>query len=348
MLFGQITGCDSIRDICLCLEAHGAGIYHLGIRKSVNQSNLCRANEKRDYRIYEELGMYLISVVRPLYSKTKLSEITIDNALYALDSTTISTSIVLATWALGKYSKGAVKMHTLLDLRGSIPVSIHITDGKYHDSRELKELDPEPFAFYIMDKAYVDFFSLYRFHAEGAYWVSRAKDNMQYVIISHRNDSDYSLGIKRDFTIKLTGYKSSKLYPDPIRLVIYHDAESDTDIEFITNNFEIDALEVTNLYRHRWDIEVFFKWIKQNIVVKTLWGYSENAVRTHLWVAIIAYLVIARIKADYNSPYSITEVATLIRISALERVELRDLITKPKDSTFQSQNVKDLSLFEEF
>ena len=299
LLFGQITGCVSIRDICLCLEAHGSSIYHLGIRKSVNQSNLCRANEKRDYRIYEGLGMYLISIVRPMYSNTKVTEITIDNVLYALDSTTISTSIVLAAWALGKYSKGAVKMHTLLDLRGSIPANIHITDGKWHDSNELDEIVPEAFAFYMMDKAYVDFIALFRFHKAGAYWISRPKDNMRYEVVNHRLDFDPSTGICGDF--------------------------------------EISAIEVTNLYRHRWDIEVFFKWIKQNIVVKNLWGYSENAVRTHLWVAIIAYLIIAKIKADYKSPYSITEVATLIRISALERVDLRDLITKPKDSIIQNQ-----------
>ena len=348
LLFGQITGCDSVRDICLCLEAHNSSIYHLGIRKSVNQSNLCRANEKRDYRIYEELGMYLINIVRPMYSNTKVSEITIENVLYALDSTTISTSIVLAAWALGKYSKGAVKMHTLLDLRGSIPANIHITDGKWHDSNELDNIEPEGLAFYIMDKAYVDFLALYRFHTAGAYWISRPKDNMRYEVIEHRHNFDSNTGINGDFTIKLTTSKSEKLYPEPIRMVSYHDSETGNNVEFITNNFEINALEVANLYRHRWDIEVFFKWIKQNIVVKTLWGYSENAVKTHLWVAIIAYLIIARIKADYHSPYSITEVATLIRVSALERVDLRDLITKPKDSIIQKQNVKEQSLFDDF
>lgn len=348
LLFGQITGCDSVRDICLCLEAHNSSIYHLGIRKSVNQSNLCRANEKRDYRIYEELGMYLINIVRPMYSNTKVSEITIENVLYALDSTTISTSIVLAAWALGKYSKGAVKMHTLLDLRGSIPANIHITDGKWHDSNELDNIEPEGLAFYIMDKAYVDFLALYRFHTDGAYWISRPKDNMRYEVIEHRHNFDSNTGINGDFTIKLTTSKSKKLYPEPIRMVSYHDSETGNNVEFITNNFEINALEVANLYRHRWDIEVFFKWIKQNIVVKTLWGYSENAVKTHLWVAIIAYLIIARIKADYHSPYSITEVATLIRVSALERVDLRDLITKPKDSIIQKQNVKEQSLFDDF
>lgn len=346
LLFGQITGCDSLRDICMCLEAHSGILYHLGIKKSVTHSSLSRANENRDCRIYEELGKYLIALVRPMYSGTKVTEITIENVLYALDSTTISTSIVLAAWALGKYSKGAVKMHTLLDLRGSIPANLHVTDGKWHDSNELDEIVPEPFAFYMMDKAYVDFIALFRFHKAGAYWISRPKDNMKYEVVNHSLDIDPSTGICGDFIIKLTTPKSKKLYPEPIRMVTYHDSVTGNDVEFITNNFEICAIEVANLYRHRWDIEVFFKWIKQNIVVKTLWGYSENAVRIHLWVAIITYLIIAKIKADYKSPYSITEVATLIRISALERVDLRDLITRPKESTIQKQNVKDPMLFD--
>lgn len=346
LLFGQITGCDSLRDICMCLEAHSGILYHLGIKKSVTHSSLSRANENRDCRIYEELGKYLIALVRPMYSGTKVTEITIENVLYALDSTTISTSIVLAAWALGKYSKGAVKMHTLLDLRGSIPANLHVTDGKWHDSNELDEIVPEPFAFYMMDKAYVDFIALFRFHKAGAYWISRPKDNMKHEVVNHSLDIDPSTGICGDFIIKLTTPKSKKLYPKPIRMVTYHDSVTGNDVEFITNNFEISAIEVANLYRHRWDIEVFFKWIKQNIVVKTLWGYSENAVRIHLWVAIITYLIIAKIKADYKSPYSITEVATLIRISALERVDLRDLITRPKESTIQKQNVKDPMLFD--
>ena len=347
LLFGQITGCGSLRDICLCLEAHKSILYHLGFRNTVKQSSLSRANENRDYRIYEEFGTYLISIVRPLYSKAAVPEITVDNVLYALDSTTISTSIKLATWALGKYSKGAVKMHTLLDLRGSIPANIHITHGRWHDSNELDVLEPEPYAFYMIDKAYVDFDALFRFHLAGAYWVSRPKDNMRYEIIGHRTltEADRKVGVTGDFTIRLTT-KSVYLYPEPIRAVCVYDEEAGEEIVFITNNFDISASEVACLYRHRWDIEVFFKWVKQNIVVKTLWGYSENAVRTHLWVAVIAYLILARIKADYKSPYSVTEVATLVRISALEKISLGELITKPRDSVNLNQSVKELTLFD--
>lgn len=347
LLFGQLTGCDSLRDICLCLVVHSKILYHLGIRKTVNHTSLSRANENRDYRIFEGLGIYLIGMVRPLYSKVKLSDITIDNVIYALDSTTISTSIKLAAWALGKYSKGAVKMHTLLDLRGSIPANIHITDGKWHDSNELDVLIPEPYAFYVMDKAYVDFEALFRLHQAEAFWVSRPKENMKFKTIEQMKIPDAKSGIIEDARIRVTGYKSSKLYPDDMRFVRIYDPISDAIVDFITNNFDVSALEIASLYRHRWDIEVFFKWIKQNIVVKNLWGYSENAVKVHLWSAIISYLIIARIKADYNSPYSITEVATLIRISALERTELRALLTKIDQSITSNQNFKEPSLFDD-
>lgn len=347
LLFGQLTGCDSLRDICLCLEAHNKTLYHLGFRKAVSHTSLSRANESRDYRIFEGLGLYLIATVRPMYSNIQLSQITIDNVIYALDSTTISTSIKLATWALGKYSKGAVKMHTLLDLRGGIPATIHITDGKWHDSNELDALTPEPYAFYVMDKAYVDFKALFRFHQAQAFWVSRPKENMKFETVEQMDISDVKSGVLEDSRIRVTEYNSSKLYPEDMRFVRVYDPDNDTIVDFISNNFEVSALEISNLYRHRWDIEVFFKWIKQNITVKTLWGYSENAVKIHLWAAIISYLTLARIKVACNSPYSITEVATLIRISALERTDLRSLITKLDSSIISNQNVKELSLFDD-
>ena len=347
LLFGQLTGCDSLRDICLCLEAHSRMLYHLGFRKSVSHTSLSRANENRDYRIFEGLGCLLMEQVRNLYSNAKLSDITIDNVIYALDSTTISTSIKLAAWALGKYGKGAVKIHTLLDLRGSIPANIHITDGKWHDSNELDRLSPEPYAFYVMDKAYVDFKALFTFHQAKSFWVSRPKGNMRFGTIKQMEITDSKSRILEDSQIRLTGYKSSRLYPDNMRFIRVYDPDNDDIIDLISNNFEVGATEISALYRHRWDIEVFFKWIKQNITVKALWGYSENAVKVHLWAAIIAYLTVARIKADYKSPYSITEVATLIRISAMERTDLRTLITKQDDSIISNQNVKEHTLFDD-
>ena len=238
-------------------------------------------------------------------------------------------------------------MHTLLDLRGGIPANIHITDGKWHDSNELDALTPEPYAFYVMDKAYVDFKALFRFHQAQAFWVSRPKENMKFETVEQMDISDVKSGVLEDSRIRVTGYNSSKLYPEDMRFVRVYDPDNDTIVDFISNNFEVSALEISNLYRHRWDIEVFFKWIKQNITVKTLWGYSENAVKIHLWAAIISYLTVARIKVACNSPYSITEVATLIRISALERTDLRSLITKLDSSIISNQNVKELSLFDD-
>lgn len=347
LVFGQLTGCDSLRDICLCLEAHEGILYHLGFRNKVHHTSLSRANENRDYRIFEGLGQYLIGLVRPRYANVKLPDITLDNVIYALDSTTISTSIKLASWALGKYSKGAVKMHALLDLRGSIPANIHITDGKCHDSNELDKLLPEPYAFYVMDKAYVDLEALYRFHRAEAFWVTRPKGNMKFITKEQFNLTEENPHILEDARIHVTGYKSKKLYPEDMRFIRIYDPENDDIIEFISNNFEVSASEIANLYRHRWDIEIFFKWIKQNITVKTLWGYSENAVKIHLWSAIISYLTIARIKAEYNSPYSITDVATLIRISSLEKTDLQSLISKTNSTIISNQNVKVLSLFED-
>lgn len=247
----------------------------------------------------------------------------------------------------GKIQQRSCQDAHLLDLRGSIPANIHITDGKWHDSNELDALTPEPYAFYVMDKAYVDFKALFRFHQAQAFWVSRPKENMTFETVEQMDISDVKSGVLEDSCIRVTGYNSSKLYPEAMRFVRVYDPDNDTIVDFISNNFEVSALEISNLYRHRWDIEVFFKWIKQNITVKTLWGYSENAVKIHLWAAIISYLTVARIKVACNSPYSITEVATLIRISALERTDLRSLITKQDSSIISNQNVKELSLFDE-
>ena len=255
-----------------CSQGHPLPSWIWQHGQPVIQSSLSRANDNRDYRIYEEFGIYKINLVRPLYARISIPDVTIDNVLYSLDSTTISTSVKLATWDLGKYNKGAVKMHTLLDLRGSIPANIHITDGRWHDSNELELTVPELLAFYMMDKAYVDFDEFFRFHLAGAYWVTRPKDNMKYEIIGHRKDFSREDGIRGDFTIRLTQPKTHALYPEPFRAVCHYDEETCEEIVFITNNFEFSAVEVSVLYRHRWDIEVFFKWIKQNIVVKTLWG----------------------------------------------------------------------------
>lgn len=342
LIFGQITSCTSLRDICLCLKAHQNNLYHLGIRQQVNQSSLSRANEKRDYRIFQDFGYHLIEQVRPLFAKERMPLIDLDETIFALDSTSISVSINLAAWASGKYSRGAVKMHTLLDLRGNIPTFIHISDGTWHDSNVMDYIQFESNAVYTMDKAYVDLTALNKMDSIGAYFVTRAKSVMRYRIIETMDTNEDD--ILADQLVMLTGHKSSRLYPKPLRIVQYRDAETNEELTFISNNMDISALDIANIYRNRWQIEVFFKWIKQNMTVKRMWGYSENAVRIHLWTAIISYLLMAKIKANLQTEYSITEVARILGVSAFAKTPIRELLAKDQP-TIENQNVKELKLF---
>ena len=342
LIFGQITSCTSLRDICLCLKAHQNNLYHLGIRQQVNQSSLSRANEKRDYRIFQDFGYHLIEQVRPLFAKERTPLIDLEETIFALDSTSISVSINLAAWASGKYSRGAVKMHTLLDLRGNIPTFIHISDGTWHDSNVMDYIQFESNAVYTMDKAYVDLTALNKMDSIGAYFVTRAKSVMRYRIIETMDTNED--GILADQLVMLTGHKSSGLYPKPLRIVQYRDAETNEELTFISNNMDISALDIANIYRNRWQIEVFFKWIKQNMTVKRMWGYSENAVRIHLWTAIISYLLMAKIKANLQTEYSITEVARILGVSAFAKTPIRELLAKDQP-TIENQNVKELKLF---
>jgi len=342
LIFGQITSCTSLRDICLCLKAHQNNLYHLGIRQQVNQSSLSRANEKRDYRIFQDFGYHLIEQVRPLFAKERTPLIDLEETIFALDSTSISVSINLAAWASGKYSRGAVKMHTLLDLRGNIPTFIHISDGTWHDSNVMDYIQFESNAVYTMDKAYVDLTALNKMDSIGAYFVTRAKSVMRYRIIETMDTNED--GILADQLVMLTGHKSSRLYPKPLRIVQYRDAETNEELTFMSNNMDISALDIANIYRNRWQIEVFFKWIKQNMTVKRMWGYSENAVRIHLWTAIISYLLMAKIKANLQTEYSITEVARILGVSVLAKTPIRELLAKDQP-IIENQNVKELKLF---
>lgn len=301
LVFGQITACTSLRDICLCLKAHQNNLYHFGIRQNVVHSTLSGVNENRDYRIFQDFGYHLINEVRPLYHKERISQVDLDNTIFALDSTSISVSINLAAWSAGKYSRGAVKMHTLLDLRGCIPSFTHISDDIWHDSNVLDMLNFEPNAIYTMDKAYVDLVALDKMNSVGVYFVTRARSSMRYRIIENRDCLEDS--ILADQQVIMTGHKSSRLYPNPLRVMKFYDIESEETLTFVSNNMDISALDITNIYRNRWQIEVFFKWIKQNMTVKRMWGYSENAVRIHLWVAIISYLLMAKIKVSLQTPY---------------------------------------------
>jgi len=337
LFFGQLTSLNSLRDICTCLKAHKNKLYHLGIKQNVNQSTLSRANEKRDWRIFADFGDYLISIVRPLYATTPIPNIDLENDVFALDSTTISLSLKLFSWAPGKYSRGAIKVHTMLDLRGSIPTFIYITDGKYNDSNFLDEIDPFPFAIYLMDRAYIDFVALYKMHQVGAYFVTRSKVTLDYMVTECNFNIDEQSGLRSDKTIKLKGPKSKRLYPEKLRMVEYYDDEKDMIFVFITNNFEVTALEIARLYRNRWQIEVFFKWIKQNLTIKTLWGHSENAVNIHIWVAICTYLIVAYVKFKLQSTLSIYEIMQILGISSFDKTPITELLTELQ----VNQNVKE-------
>jgi len=341
LFFGQLTARNGLRDICVCLNAHKNKLYHLGIKQNVHQSSLSRANENRDWRIFADFGAYLIKLVQPLYADDSIPDLEIDKDVFVLDSTTISVSIILMNWAKGKYSRGAVKMHTLLDLRGNIPTFIHITDGKYHDVNALDEIEVSSDAIYIMDKAYIDFKRLHNLHTEEAFYVVRAKENLKFRAVVSRK-VDKSTGLRCDQTIKLLVKKSKTHYPEKLRRIKYYDKEKDLLLVFLTNNFELESLEIATLYKNRWQIETFFRWIKQNLQIKTLWGHSINAVKIHLWMAICTYLIVANLKYKIKSPYSIYELMQIIGISAFDKTSVNELLTKQQIS----QNVKEqLNLF---
>ena len=338
LFFGQITSLDSLRTICTCLQAHKGQLYHLGVKQSVDHTTLSRANENRDWRIFADFGEYLIGLVRPLYAGNPIPNVNIDNEVFALDSTTISLSINLFTWAEGKYTRGAVKVHTLLNLRGSIPEFILVTDGKYHDSNVLDIIVPQQDTIYLMDKAYVDFEALHRIQMQDAFFVTRAKSSLKYEVTEQNFNIDQAIGLRSDKTIVLTVAKSKRLYPEQLRLVEYYDTEKDLLLVFLSNNFEVSALEIARLYKNRWQIEVFFKWIKQNLVIKKLWGHSPNAVKIHIWTAICAYLIVAYMKHTLKSNYSIYEIMQILSVSVFDKTPVRDLLTISQ----VNQNVKEL------
>lgn len=327
LFFGQLTGRNGLRDICLCLKAHKEKLYHLGIRQNVCHSTLSRANESRDWRIFADFGNYLIGLVRPLYSKFQVPNMDIENDVFALDSSTISLSLTLFNWARGKYSRGAAKVHTLLDLRGNIPTFILITDGRYNDVRAMDEIKILPNAIYLMDKAYIDFKRLYDLHLAEAFFVVRAKQGLDFKAV-HSGAVDKTKGLRCDQTIRLCGIKTKNLYPKKLRRIKYYDQEKDITLTFLTNNFDVSALEIAQLYKNRWQIELFFKWIKQNLQIKTLWGHSENAVKIHIWVAVCTYLIVAYLKIQVKSNLSIYEIMQILGISSFDKTPVIELLTE--------------------
>ena len=325
MSFAQLTYRESLRDIETCLRAMQNKLYHMGIRGRVSRSTLADANENRDWRIYADFAQVLIHTARDLYSDEQFG-VDLDDTVYALDSTTIDLCLSLFPWASFRKTKGAIKLHTLLNLRGNIPIFIEITDGKVHDINILDVLIPEPGSFYIMDRGYIDFGRLYLLHLYGAFFVVRAKSNLQFRRLYSR-PVDKSTGLKCDQTIVLTGLNSPKDYPEKLRRIRYFDEETDTDFVFLTNNFTLPAFTVTQLYKCRWQIELFFKWIKQHLRIKSFYGNSKNAVKTQVWIAISIYVLIAIIKKRLNLDITLYTFLQIISVSVFEKVPILQLVT---------------------
>ncbi len=320
MAFAQLTYRESLRDIVACLRSMENKLYHMGIRGKVSKSTLADANEKRDWRIYADFAQVLIDIARKLYVNEEF-EIDLENTVYALDSTTIDLCLSLFPWACFRKSKGAIKLHTLLDLKTSIPSFIEITDGKVHDVNILDELIPDPGSFYIMDRGYIDFYRLYLLAQCLAFFVTRAKTNLQYRRLYSR-PIDKSTGLKCDQTVILTGIKSAKEYPEKLRRIRFFDKDNDQNLTFLTNNFFLPALTIAELYKCRWKIELFFKWIKQHLRIKSFYGTTINAVKTQIWIAISIYVLVAIIKKQFKIPYSLYTILQIFSVTVFEQLPI--------------------------
>ena len=344
MAFAQLTYRESLRDIEACLRAHQSKLYHMGIRSRVVRSTLSDANEQRDWRIYADFAQALIRIARPLYAEEDLG-LELDNTVYALDASTIDLCLSVFPWALFRSTKSAVKLHTLLDLRGNIPTFIHVSDGKLHDVNVLDILLPEAGAFYIMDRGYVDFERLFTLHMAGAFFVIRAKSNTQYQR-RYSRPVDKSTGVKCDQTIVLTGVNTATDYPQPLRRIKYHDENTGKTFNFLTNNFSIPAQTVADLYRYRWQVELFFKWIKQHLRIKSFFGTSENAVKTQLWIAISVYVLIAIIKKRLNLSTDLYTILQILSLTLFEKDPLEQMLANCDYKTESYDMDNQLNLFE--
>jgi hypothetical protein len=320
MAFAQLTYRESLRDIEACLRSVGAKLYHMGLRGKVSRTTLADANERHDWRIYADFAQVLIGIARPLYAHDPIG-VDLTNSLYALDSTTIDLCLSLFPWAKFRKHKAAVKMHTLLDLHGNIPTFISITDGKVHDVNILDEILPEAGAFYVMDRAYVDFERLYKFTLCSAFFVVRTKSN---VLLQRRYSQavDKTTGVRSDHTVILTAINSAKAYPDALRRVSYLDVETKKRFKFLTNNFTLPALTIAQAYKCRWQVELFFKWIKQHLRIKAFFGTSENAVKTQIWIAVSVYVLVAIIRKRLGLEASLYQILQILSVTLFEKTPI--------------------------
>lgn len=340
MIFGQLSNRDSLRELIISLDAHSQKSYHLGFGKSVTRSNLAKANESRDYRIFEELAYYLIGNARKKLSNDNFE---VKGKVYAFDSTTIDLCLSLFWWANFRKTKGGIKIHTLYDITTQIPAFVHITDAKVHDVKAMDLIPYESGAYYIFDRGYVDFERLYRITQLGSYFVIRSKKNMQFECSEYRS-VNVSMGVMSDQVGALIGFYTSKQYPKKLRKVVFYDAEMDRTFTFLSNNFELPPEQIALLYKNRWQIELFFKWIKQHLKIKSFWGTTENAVRIQIYTAIITYCMVAIVCHDLKLDHSTYEILTVLGISLLDKTPVKELFSKTDNNDVKELNWKQLSL----
>jgi hypothetical protein len=344
MAFAQLTYRESLRDIEVCLRAQSKKLYHMGIRSNVARNTLANANRVRDWRIYADFAQSLIDTARKLYANDDFG-VELDQTVYALDATTIDLCLSVFPWARFHHSKGAIKLHTLLDLRGNIPTFIHVSDGLFHDVNILDQLIPEPGAFYIMDRGYLDFERLYLLNQCSAFFVIRGKSNLQFRrLYSHRVDK--STGVKCDQTIVLTGFYSRKYYPDKLRRIKYYHEQTEKTFVFLTNNFGLPPLTIAELYRCRWQVELFFKWIKQNLRIKSFFGTTQNAVKTQIWIAVSVYVLVAIIKKRIRLTASLYTILQILSVTIFERMPLYQILTDPEYRKHDLNAYNQLNLFD--
>jgi hypothetical protein len=344
MAFAQLTYRESLRDIESCLRAVKSKLYHMGIRGNIARSTLADANESRDWRIYADFAQVLIHTARGLYLHDDFG-LELDQTVYALDSTTIDLCLALFPWARFRRRKGAIKLHTLLDVRGSIPSFIKITEGKVHDVNILDELLAEPGSFYVMDRGYIDFTRLYRLAQGLAFFVTRAKSNLQFRRL-YSHPVDRSTGLQSDQTILLSGPLTSQQYPEKLRRVRYFDIEKEKKLTFLTNNFILPALTVAQLYKSRWQVELFFKWIKQHLRIKAFYGTSQNAVKTQIWIAISVYVLVAILKKQLNLEPSLYTILQILSVTAFEKTPILEVFMDFNSETQWLDSTNQLKLFD--
>jgi hypothetical protein len=343
MVFAQLTYRESLRDIQACLRAQQGKLYHIGIRGKVSRNTLANANKVRDWRIYADLAQSLIHMARRLYSHEDFG-VQLDETVYALDATTIDLCLSVFPWAHFRQTKAAIKLHTLLDLRGNIPTFIHISDGKLHAVNVLDKLLPEPGAFYVMDRGYLDFERLHTLSSFSAFFVIRAKSNLKFRRL-YSHPIDKTTGLRCDQTIVLTGFYPYKRYPAKLRRVKYYDSQTHTTFVFLTNNFTLPAFTITQLYKCRWQVELFFKWIKQHLRIKAFYGTSLNAVKTQVWIAVSVYVLVAIIRKRLHIDLSLYTILQILSVTIFEKLPLLQVLTDSDMSLGQQTSRNQLNLF---